>query len=86
MDDPTYGQLKLFNMSWSGNADLAYQEIPFRPCTDEELGLGPNGSDDPRSKFYSLAQSTIDYKQRLNCVDEKIIIYGAYESEDVNHI
>ena len=40
LHDPQYGELKAVRKAWSGDEFTEYKEIQFRPCTDEELGLG----------------------------------------------
>ena len=52
LDEPEYGELKAIMMTWNGDEGFNIYDVPFRPCTDEELGLGPDGFDDPRSRFY----------------------------------
>ena len=63
----------MIRKSWSGEAGMAYEEVPYRPCTDVELGLGPNGFDDPQSRFYQMSENEKVwfemYKRKLNCID-----------------
>ena len=55
--EPEYGELQVIRKSWSGEDGMAYEEVPYRPCTDVELGLGPNGFDDPQSRFYQMSEN-----------------------------
>ena len=41
-EDPTYGELKLVYKKWGdGPTGTRLEPIERRPCTAEELGLGP---------------------------------------------
>ena len=53
--------MKLYHKRWApeyfeeeGFAGSAFEEVPIRPCTPEELGVGPLGYDDPTAKFYPV--------------------------------
>ena len=58
LHEPDYGEIKVFMKSWSSSDSFTeFSELEFRPCTDEELGLGPNGFDDPNSRFYKMSEN-----------------------------
>ena len=52
-DESQYGRLGIATLFVNGTY-YEHKPIPFRPCTNEELGLGPDGFDDPLSKFYKF--------------------------------
>ena len=61
----------------------------MRQCTDEELGLGPQGYEDPRSKFYPVASGggwLKNYSRKLNCIDQKIESMGTYNSDSAQKL
>ena len=64
--------------------------LTMRSCTQTELGLGPDGFDDPQSKFYTAHSNSImwlqKYQKKLNCVDENIVISGNYQSLKASHL
>ena len=78
--EPWFGEMKLYHKKW-GSAVMNeedfegayFEDIPFRPCTREELGLGPLGYDDPTVKFYPMNEDMVawyeNYWKKLNCVD-----------------
>ena len=95
--EPWYGELKLYHKRWGQdiiqNEDFVgavFDEIPIRPCTPEELGVGPLGYDDPKAKFYPINEDHKHlhdvYWKKLNCVDQKLIVHGDYQSVDVTHL
>ena len=51
---PEYGEITLSYTRWGVDDGEMYDQIEIRPCTDEELGLGPQGFSGPGSKFYPM--------------------------------
>ena len=90
LHEPQYGELRVIRKAWSGDEFMEYIEYPFRTCTDEEIGSGVDGFDNPRSRFYQISPASkvwYDlYRKKLNCIDHKIVISGDYDSESVKHL
>ena len=65
------------------------EPIERRPCTAEELGLGPLGFEDPSSLFWPISDASrywleLDWK-KLYCVGEQLDLHGDYNSGIVTH-
>ena len=58
LNEPDYAEIKVFNKRWGDTEDQGshFNEIPMRQCKQKELGLGPEGFDDPESKFFPIAE------------------------------
>ena len=73
LDEPEYGEIKAMIKTWSSNSGIKWKELEIRPCEKNELGLGPDGFDDPKSKFFPIFRdSKVWYEmywKKLNCVD-----------------
>ena len=74
--------MKAFYKRW-GDPDKPgthYYDVASRPCTAEDLGL-----EEGNSKFWRFqlsAKNAVDkYKDKLQCIDEDIVIRGAYNSD-----
>ena len=54
--EPDYGEVKVALKKWGdeGAEFLSFHDLEKRPCSVEELGLGPLGFDDPNSLFYPI--------------------------------
>jgi len=63
--------------------------VETHPCTQEELGFGENGFDDPNSKFYPPHPDTELWLnlfwKKFNCVDTTLDVHGDYNSHAVSH-
>ena len=60
--EPEYAEIKLKFKKWGteeADGAVVFEEIQVRPCTDVELGLGPQGFSDPKSKFYHTNQDSL---------------------------
>ena len=89
-DYSEYGQVKAYYKRWGNPGDppgTSYYELKTRPCTDQDLGLGSDVID---SRFYESDKATKEYiqwyKEKLQCIDEDIQIYGDYNSFAVQHL
>ena len=73
--DPDYGEIKIKIKRWGGAniTGTEYEELEMRPCNKDELGLGPEGFDDSKSKFYPVEKISDEffefYYKKLYCVD-----------------
>ena len=79
-----YGELKAFYKSWGNEGDppgTSYYQIKTRPCTREEIGLGENKEN---SRFYPAKKESMssveDYADKLQCIDEDIVVKGTDQS------
>ena len=59
--EPEYGEMKATIKTWNRNSGASFKELELRPCTQVELGLGPNGFDDPESKFFPMFRDSVVY-------------------------
>ena len=55
INDPDYATLKARVFAWDHDG-TTWQNIGIRPCTKEELGLGPSETID-QSRFYPASHS-----------------------------
>ena len=88
INEPDYATVKAFHKTWTTNS-FDMEKIQTRPCTQKELGLGPEGFDDPFSRFYPIFDDYRDwfefYWQKLSCIDDKVTVHGDYNSHTVSH-
>ena len=49
--EPDYGEVKVFLKHWDVDGSTQFDEAVLRTCSEEELGVGPLGFEDPQAKF-----------------------------------
>ena len=85
--EPQYATIELQYAKWGESAVVGTksQHLSMGPCTPEELGLGPQGYSDPRSKFYPMSDNTAGwlskYAPKLQCAEQNIDVLGDYNSD-----
>ena len=88
--EPDYGEAKVYMKRWDALSGVTFTEVPFRPCNDEELGVGPLGFDDPKAKFYRPPEAHYkwfeSFREKFNCFDDEILVQGDYNSVKVAHL
>ena len=55
INEPQYGEIKAVLRSWNSEDEdisVKFQNVETRPCTESELGIGKEGYDSPKSKFF----------------------------------
>ena len=87
MLDPEQGELAFYRNEWDfnekGSFVETYEQIPSRPCTDQDLGW--DGGDN--SQFYPMSKSIKDqvgfYRDHYLCIDSDMTkVSGNYDSKN----
>ena len=55
-NQPEYGEVKVSFKRWGPMTKTHFEGVEIRPCTEQELGTGPDGFDSPESKFYPISE------------------------------
>ena len=87
-----YGTIKTYYKKWGveGLVGTNYFEIPSRPCTEAELGLNQTDNSNDESRFWPInpveKSDLKSYASSLKCMDENLLISGAYNSAKAQHL
>ena len=90
LDEPDMGHVVARVKKWGPeHAGTIFEDLKIRPCTYEELGLGPKETHE-QAKFWPPHKSSrgwMDYYwKKFYCYDEVVPIKGDYDGSDVSHL
>ena len=82
-DFSKYATIKAQIRSWAPHiSGVIRKDLPLKPCTRDELGIGDDGAESSEAKFYPPHERSKDhlnkYWEKLYCIDGDIDIIGDY--------
>ena len=88
VEDLDYGEVKATFRSWGADIDGAQADdnaLKTHPCTEEELGL--TGSNPAFWPLHEKSAGDVKLRQKkFKCTDERIEIYGDYNSDKARRL
>lgn len=80
---PQIGAVKFYRKTWAENANIKFDEIPTRPCTDSDFDYGEDGNKE--ALFFETVETAGDlesYGPQMRCLvnPDDISIHGNYNT------